>query len=101
MKTYTIRYTMEAKHDIGDIFRYIDNELSEPETAKKYRNGIVEACEKLRIYGGSLAISQREYIQNRWGPAARTITYKKMVIIFNVINDIILIRRVIAGNLII
>ena len=101
MKTYTIHYTMEAKCDIGDIYQYIAYELLEPETAKNYQSKIVETCERLSIYGGSVAISQQEYIQKRWGPKARTITYKKMTIIFNVISDIILIRRIMASSLII
>ena len=101
MKTYTIRYTMEAKDDIKEMYRYIVYELLEPETADRYRDEIIEACEKLCMYGGSVAISQRESIQKRWGPKARAITYKKTAIIFNVINDVIFIRRIMAGSLII
>jgi hypothetical protein len=42
----------------------------------------------------------REYIQKFYGPNARTITYKKMTIVFNIIGDIVLIRRIIAGSLV-
>ena len=101
MKTYTIHYSMEAQDDIEDIHRYIAYELLEPDIAENYRKEIGETCKKLCIYGGSLAINQREYIQKRWGPDARTITYKKTTIIFNVIKDTILIRRVMVGSLII
>jgi hypothetical protein len=31
---------------------------------------------------------------------ARTITYKKMTIIYNIVDDIVLVRRVVAGSLI-
>ena len=101
MPNYTIYLTLTAQDDIEDVYHHIAYELCEPLVAQNYRQGIMDAIRKLNIYGGSLAISQREYIQDRWGPAARTVTYKKVTIIFNVINDVIIIRRVMAGNLII
>lgn len=101
MPNYTIYLTSTAQDDIEDIYHYIAYELCEPLTAQNYRRGIMESIRKLSIYGGSIAISQRESIQKRWGPKARTITYKKMTIIFNVINDVIYIRRIIAGSLVI
>jgi hypothetical protein len=35
-----------------------------------------------------------------YGPEARTITYKKMTIVYNVSGDYIIVRRVVAGSLI-
>ena len=84
MKQYRIRYTSDAMED-----------------AVKYRNGIYDTIRQLAVTGGSVAVDLRESIRRRYGPDARTATYKKMTIIFNVMDDIVLIRRVMAGSLIV
>jgi plasmid stabilization system protein ParE len=100
MPNLEIRFHSEALHDINSTRRYIINELFKPLTAQKYKDGILNAIQRLSVYGSSIAPNQREYIQKRYGPNARTIIYKKMTIIYNVIEDIVFIRRVIAGGLI-
>jgi plasmid stabilization system protein ParE len=100
MPNLTICFHPEALYDINSTRSYIINELFRPLTAQKYKDGILNAIQKLSVYGSSIAPSQREYIQKRYGPNARTITYKKMTIIYNVIEDIVFVRRVIASSLI-
>jgi hypothetical protein len=97
---YTIRILPQAKDDIDFTHDYILNELFYPLSAQKYKSGILETIEHLSYMGDSIAPSQREYLQHRYGHDVRTITYKKMTIIYNITGDIILIRRVIAGSLI-
>jgi plasmid stabilization system protein ParE len=92
---------MEAETDIDDIFRYITFRLMAPETAIKYKDGIIHEIYKLTFTGDIYPISRHESIQRRYGPDARTATYKKMTIIFNVMDDIVLVRRVMAGSLIV
>jgi plasmid stabilization system protein ParE len=98
--TYTINLTSEAKADFDDLYFYIAYELHMPETADKYTIGIYRSIAKLVVTGGIYAPGERESIQKRYGPNARTITFKKMVIVFNVIGNIVLIRRVFAGSLV-
>jgi plasmid stabilization system protein ParE len=100
MTKYNIRITPKASQDIEETHSYIAYELFEPITADKYTAGIYEAIKKLSIYSGSIAVSQREYIQRNYGPGARTVIYKKMTIVYNIIDNIILIRRVTAGGLV-
>jgi plasmid stabilization system protein ParE len=103
MKQYRIRYTSDAMEDIDGIYHYIAHVCRMPDTAVKfkYRNGIYDTIRQLAVWGGSVAVNLRESIQRRYGPDARTATYKKMTIIFNVMDDIVLIRRVMAGSLIV
>ena len=101
MPNYTIEFSLTAKDDIRDTYSYIAYGLLEPLTAEKYIEGLYNAIGKLKIYGGAIALSQRVSIQKRYGPNARTSTYKKMTIIFNVRGNVILIRRVVASSLII
>jgi plasmid stabilization system protein ParE len=97
---YTIYLLSEADQDIEELYDYIAYVLKEPVTALDYRDGIYYAIKKLAIYGGSLAISQRGYLRKHYGSTVRTVTYKKMAIIYSVIDNIILILRVMPGSLI-
>jgi hypothetical protein len=47
-----------------------------------------------------MEIPEIEYIQKRYGPGARTVVYKKMTIIYHVVENIVLIQRVTASSLI-
>ena len=100
MEKYIVRLLPPAYHDIDALYRYIADELFAPVTADKYVDGIYDTIAGLVWVGGSLAVSQNEYIQKHYGPDARTIRYKKITIIYNVVKDIVLVRRVMASSLI-
>jgi plasmid stabilization system protein ParE len=100
MKRYKIHYTPEALDDIDNVYRYIAEEHMSPDTAVDYYNGIYDTVQRLTVAGGAIAINQRDYLQRRYGTGVRTVTYKKMTVIFNIIGDVALIRRMIAGSLI-
>jgi hypothetical protein len=72
-----------------------------PETAIRYKDGIIHEIYKLTFTGDIYPVSQYESIRCRYGPDVRTVTYKKMTVIFNVMEDIVLFRRVMAGSLIV
>jgi plasmid stabilization system protein ParE len=100
MKRYKIHYTPEALEDMDNVYHYIADKLMSPDTAIDYRNGIYDTIQRLAIVGGAIAINQRDYLQRHYGAGVRTVTYKKMTVMFNIIDDVALIRRVIAGSLI-
>jgi plasmid stabilization system protein ParE len=100
MKKYKIHYTPDAIEDMDNTYRFIAERLMSPDTAIDYYNGIYDVIQRLAIMGGVAAVHSRESIQRRYGPDARTVTYKKMTVIFNVMDDIVLVRRVMAGSLI-
>jgi plasmid stabilization system protein ParE len=97
---FTVVFTPVSKEDISDIYHYIAYELKEPSIADKYVEGIYQSIKKLATNGSIYALCGRKYIQNLYGPNARTITYKKMTIVFNITGNIVLIRRVMASSLV-
>jgi hypothetical protein len=101
MKTYNIHFTQKADDDILYLYDYIAYQLAMPDTAFKYFKGKFAAINKLRITGASYAVSQRESLKIKYGANVRTITYKRMTIIYNIVNDIVLIRRVMPNSMVI
>jgi plasmid stabilization system protein ParE len=97
MKKYILALSDEAMADIEDIYDYIADEIQQPETASGYKINLIKEIQKLSVYAGSIAISQSEYIQSRYGPNARRINYKKMAIIYVVYENCAYIKGVIAG----
>ena len=100
MEKYIVRLLPPAYHDIDALYRYIADELFSPVTADKYVDGIYTTINSLSWLGRSFAVSQNEYIQKHYGSDARTIIYKKMTIIYNVVKNIVLVHRVMASSLI-
>ncbi|WP_294519985.1 type II toxin-antitoxin system RelE/ParE family toxin [uncultured Anaerovibrio sp.] len=45
--SYTVEYTIEAKQDLHDIYKYISNGLLSPETAVNQTKRIMDAIDKL------------------------------------------------------
>jgi plasmid stabilization system protein ParE len=90
----------EVKADIKSIFSKIAYGFKQPLTARRYRNGLLKAIRRLPVYADSIAFSRYDYIQSRYGPNARHITYKKMVIIYTITGNTIFIKRVMSANLI-
>jgi hypothetical protein len=100
MPKYTINYTSEAKDDILSLHNYISNELMVPDIADRYIDGILDKIYSLTFTADYFALSPRKFIQINYGPGARTIIYKKMTIVYNIIRNVVLIRRVIASSLV-
>jgi plasmid stabilization system protein ParE len=100
MTSYIIHFSLLANQDLTELYNYIAYELSMPMTADKYIDGIYDTIDSLEFYASAHSISQRAYLQALYGPFARTVCYKKMSVIYNIIGGEVLIRRVIAGSLI-
>jgi plasmid stabilization system protein ParE len=100
MNSYTVYISPQAKKDIDLTYDYITDNLSAPLTAQRYRDGIFATIDRLSYLGGALALSRQGSLQRLYGRDVRTITYKKVTIIYNLIDDIALVHRVMASNLI-
>jgi plasmid stabilization system protein ParE len=97
---YKVLISPEAEDDIDDLFVYIAYEVMHPLTALKYRDGIIATIDRLAIHAGIFAVSANEHLRRLYGVDVRTVIYKKMTIVYNIIGDIAYIRRVIPGGLI-
>ena len=90
----------DADEDIERLFNYIAYEVMNDDAAFAYRTGIVETIAKLSYMGEVIAFSKQPYILKRFGAFARTTTYKKMTIVYETINGVAYIHRVIPSKLI-
>ena len=90
----------DAKDDIENLYDYIAFELLDEDAALGYRMGLYDTIEKLSYLGEVIAFSQQPYIQKRFGIFARTITYKKMTIVYEVITGVAYVHRVIPSKMI-
>ncbi len=100
MKRYHLLFTSEAKTDIDTLYIYIVDELMSPQTADDYIHGIITSIGNLKFSAEAYAINPHEHIQYLYGPNARSITYKKMTIIYSIENDNVIIQRIIPGAVI-
>jgi plasmid stabilization system protein ParE len=98
MTQYFITISDEAMIDIDRVVDYIHSELQEPETAKRYYDGLIHTIQTLSVCAGSIGFNP--YVQAMFGKEARQIIYKKMTIIYVVSGSDAYVKRVIAGSLI-
>jgi len=97
MKHYNVIYSLEADEDINNLFEFIVFQYKAPLTAFKYVQGLLDEIKRLSRSAESFSIQTRKSLQ-QYGPYPRRVNYKKMAIIYNVINDVVYIRRVIPAN---
>ena len=97
---YSVIVSPEAEADVNRVYNYIAFEVTVPETAVRYRMGIYDTIKKLSVVGSMLSVSQQPYLRKRYGADVRTVCYKKMTIVYNIIGNVVYIRRVIASSLI-
>ena len=100
MKRYHTHISYEAQRDINAVHYYIAEVLMSPLTATNYSEGIYFTIMNLATTADIYAFTQSEFIQSQYGTESRTVRYKKMVIIYNIVGNKVIIRRVIAGSLI-
>jgi plasmid stabilization system protein ParE len=100
MKNYTVRYMPEASQDVQSVYEYIAFKQKMPLSARRYYNGIFDAIDSLAIIGPSIAVTRHTSLLRLYGPRTRTIIYKKMTIVYNVIGETVYIRRIMASSLI-
>ena len=98
---YKIILTPEAKKEIDDVYKYIAFERSSPITAERYVDGILGSIYSLALNGSIYAINYNDRLQRQYGPNVRTVVYKKMTIIYTVMDNFVIVHRVVAGSLII
>jgi plasmid stabilization system protein ParE len=90
----------DAEADIDRVVAYIAFEVMNENAAVAFRDDITDTIAKLSYLGEALPYSQQPYIQKHFGMFARTINYKKMTIIYDVMNGVAYVRRVIPGKII-
>jgi len=96
---YHIHIKPRATIDIDSIIDYIEYELFNPITAKRFSKGINAMIDQLKLNAGIYAISTYKDVL-KYDVFARHVIYKGFAIIYSIHDDLVLIHRIIHGSLI-
>ena len=99
MRKYVIRISNTAQNDIFEIIDYISEIYKAPLTAEKYLIQLYDAIFSLENFAESIAVSTQNDII-KYGLNARSITFKKLTIVYTVHLRVVLVRAVIPAALI-
>ena len=100
MNKYSVVISEQAQQDLRDLSNAISFEYKSPLTAIKYLRGIYDEMKKLRLIAGLLPIQKSAYFL-QYGFNVRRLKYKKMTIIYTVIDNAVYIIQVISSSTII
>ena len=99
MRKYVIRISNTAQNDIFEIIDYISEIYKAPLTAEKYLIQLYDAIFSLENFAESIAVSTQNDII-KYGLNARSISSKKLIIVYTVHSRVVLVRAIIPGALI-
>jgi len=99
MTKYIVRISNAAQNDIFQVIDHISEIYKAPLTAEKYLIELYDAIFSLQKYAESIRISIKDDIL-KYGLNARTIAFKKLIIVYTVHPQIVLVQAVIPGALV-
>lgn len=99
MKKYVVRISDAAQNNIFEVVDYISEIYKAPRTAEKYLIELYDTIFSLENSAESIAVSDKTDIL-KFGLNARTVVFKKLIIVYTVHSNIVLVKAVISGALI-
>lgn len=99
MKKYVVRISDAAQNDIFEIIDYISQIYKAPLTAEKYLIELYDTIFSLEKVAESISISTKADI-SKYGLNARSIVFKKLIIVYTIHSNIVLVQAVISGKLV-
>ena len=97
MVRYEIVFSEQANTDIQNLSDAIMYQYEAPLTAFKYVQGLLDEIKKLKTNPDSLLIQkQKSFFQ--YGSSVRRLNYKKMAIIYGVIDRTVYIHRIVPSS---
>ena len=96
---YRIVYSDRASNDFRELYRVIAHDYGEPQTAFHYTQGLIDTINSLKTYPTAHAVRNNHSLL-KFGFNVRRVNYKKIAIIYTIHDDVVFIRRIIAGSLI-
>jgi len=96
---FRIVYSEAAKEDIMELTDFISFSCKAPKTSKDYMKALFNKIKSLSDSADSFPLYNRKsFIQ--YGFNVRRINYKKIIIIYTLHGNLVLIHRIISGSLI-
>ncbi len=99
MIQYVVRIPKSAQEDIFQAIEYISQIYKAPLTAEKYLRDLYDAIFTLEYIAESTSISTKADIL-KYGLNARSIVFKKLIIVYTVHTNIVLVQAVIPGKIV-
>ena len=99
MKKYIVRISTVAQNDILQVINYISEIYKAPLTAEKYLIELYDTIFSLQNFAESIQISTKADIL-KYGLNARSIAFKKLIIVYTVHSNIAIVRAVVSGALV-
>ena len=99
MKQFEIVFSKQANTDIQNLSNTILYQYHAPLTAFKYLQGLLDEIKKLKTNADSYSKKQKNLFQ--FGYNVRRLNYKKMAIIYSVIDRTVYILRIVPSSTII
>lgn len=96
MKKFTVYVSASAKESILEYIRHISNTYKMPATALRHYKELYERIFSLSSYAESVNVSDKQSIL-RFGANARTIRYKKMMIVYTIHDTLVVIRAILPA----
>jgi hypothetical protein len=97
MKTYKIIISEQARNDLKNLAIKITIDYNSPLTSKKYLDEIRLKINSLEHGAESYVIQTRPFYR-QYGFNVRAIYYKKMTIVYLVVDNLVYIRAVIISD---
>ena len=97
MRRYEVIITENAQQDLRDLSNTIIFEYKFPITAIRYLRGIYDEFKWLRSNAESLKIQSGKSF-TKFGLNTRRINYKKMAIIYSVVDNTVYIKRIVPAG---
>jgi mRNA-degrading endonuclease RelE of RelBE toxin-antitoxin system len=97
MKRYEVVITENAQQDLRDLSNTILFEYKSPITAIRYLRGIYDEFKWLQSNAESLKIQSNKSFA-KFGFNIRRINYKKMSIIYSIVDNTVYIKRIIPAG---
>ncbi|MDO9152953.1 MAG: hypothetical protein Q7U47_04470 [Paludibacter sp.] len=97
MEQYKIVISENAKQDIINLSNVILYDFASPLTAFKYIKGLYKQINTLKFGAESYSIQTRAFFQ-QYGFNVRKITFKKMSIIYLIVNQYVYIKAIVPTS---
>ena len=97
MARFEIVFSEQANVDIQNLTDTIMYEFKAPHTAFSYVQGLLNEIKKLKLIAGLLPIQKSAYFL-QYGYNVRRLKYKKMTIIYRLIDNTAYIMRVVPSS---
>ena len=99
MKKYVVRVSNAAQNDIFQVIDHISQVYKAPRTAEKYLIELYDTIFSLENFAESISVSTKADI-SKYGLNARSIVFKKLIIVYTVHSNTVLVQAVISGALV-